>query len=130
VTGAVPLTNITTNVISVVAVSLNNVTLLPGTQTVRHTLSTGGGYVSVSGGLPLEAHTVTFQGTNQLLSESRDGTVTLVAPMRVNSSPAVSGRQPGTGWLKITFVPEPGTMLLLVAGAIGLTVAGRRKRRG
>jgi hypothetical protein len=128
-TGPIPVTNITTNVISVDGAVGVAVTLLPGTQTVRHTLSTGGGYVSVSGGLPLEAHTVTLQGTNQLLSAGQDGTVTLVAPMRVNSSPAVTGRQPGTGRLWITFVPEPGTLLLLVAGAVGLTVAGHRRMR-
>ena len=31
--------------------------------------------------------------------------------------------------LNLTFVPEPGTFLLLVSGVVGLAVAGLRRRR-
>ena len=95
----------------------------------RHTLSTGGGYVSITGGLPLEYHTVTVSGTNNLQSASQDGQVTIVAPMRVDSTSAISGRYPSVVWTTYRFVPEPGALLLLVSGAIGLLVAGHRRLR-
>jgi hypothetical protein len=128
VTGGVTMTNITTNIISVDGLSGIGVTLHPSSHATKHTLSTGGGYVSVSGGLPLEARTWTFYGTNQLMSAGQDGSVTMVTPMRSLSSSL--GNQPAAGWLTLSFVPEPGTLLLLVSGAVGLAVVGRRRMRG
>jgi hypothetical protein len=128
VTGAITMTNVTTNIISVDGVSGVGVTLHPTSQATKHTLSTGGGYVSASGGLPMEAHTVTFYGTNQLMSASQDGNLTLVTPMRATTT--ISGNQPSAGWLTLSFVPEPGTLLLLVSGAVGLVVIGRSRMRG
>jgi hypothetical protein len=98
-----------------------------------HELSYTGtsGFVATSGGLPVEAHTVTLQGDNQLLSaaSSLSGTLTLVSPMRIETSPAVSGRVPGATWIDLVFVPEPGAMLLLVTGAVGLLIVGRSQIR-
>jgi hypothetical protein len=128
-TGPVPVTGITTNVVTYNGVSGAAITLRVTPSAGFQTLSTGGGYMAVSGGLPLEYHTVTLQGDNQLLSESRDGTITLVAPIRIDTTAAISGRIPAAGWMDLTFVPEPGTMLLLVTGAIGLAVVGRRRLR-
>jgi len=129
VTGAVPVTGITSNVISANGQAGAGITMrLPAGQEI-HTLSTGGGYVSVTGGLPLEYHTVTLMGENRLLSTSQDGVVTLVSPMRIDTSPALWGRLPGAAWLDLTFVPEPGTMLLLVTGVIALAVVGHRRMR-
>ena len=91
--------------------------------------STGGGFVSTNGGLPLEAHTVTISGSNNLASASQSGMVTLVAPLRVDTGPAVSGGIPLTGKMTLSFVPEPGTMLLLVSGAVGLVLLGHRRMR-
>ena len=76
----------------------------------------------------MEANTWTFDGTNQLMSANQDGSVTMVTPMRSIST--VSGNQPSAGWLTLSFVPEPGTLLLLVSGAVGLAVVGRRRMRG
>jgi hypothetical protein len=129
VTGPAPVTGITTNVISVNGVVGASITLRVTPSMVIHTLSTGGGYVSVSGGLPKEYHTVTLQGANELLSMSRDGVITLVAPMRIDTTSAISGRMPGAAWMDLTFVPEPATMLLLVTGAIGLAALGRVRTR-
>ena len=129
VTGPVPVTGVTTNIVSLNGVTGAGITLRLTSQQHPPVLSSGGGYVSTGGGLPLELHTVTLSGPNDLLSESRDGTVTLVSPMRVDTGPAVSGRVPGAFWMDLTFVPEPGTMLLLVTGAIGLAVVGHRRLR-
>lgn len=129
VTGPVPVTGITTNIVSLDGVTGAGITLRLTSQQHPPVLSTGGGYVSTGGGLPMELHTVTLSGPNDLLSESRDGTVTLVSPMRVDTTSAISGRVPGAFWMDLAFVPEPGTMLLLVTGAIGLAVMGHRRLR-
>jgi hypothetical protein len=58
------------------------------------------------------------------------GVVQLVTVSKVYTSMASSSPEvTHTGVLTLHFVPEPGTLLLLVAGAIGLTVAGRRRLR-
>jgi hypothetical protein len=128
-TGALTITNITSNVISVNGVTGIGVTVQPPMGVPQKTLSTGGGFVSTNGGLPLEAHTVTISGSNNLASASQSGMVTLVAPLRVDTGPAVSGGIPLTGKMTLSFVPEPGTMLLLVSGAVGLVLLGRRRMR-
>jgi hypothetical protein len=129
VTGPVTITSITTNVISVNGVTGVGMSLQPLSTATLRTLSTGGGFVSTNGGRPLEQHTVTISGSNDLVSTSVAGTVTLVAPMRINTTTYISGRIPAAAWMHIVFTPEPGTMLLLVTGAIGLAVMGRRRIR-
>jgi len=129
VTGAVPVTDITTNVVSVNGVTGAGITLHVTPWMEIHTLSSGMGYVSTGSGLPDEFYTVTLVGSNQLLSASTSGTVMFVSPMRIDTSSAISGRLPGAAWMTLSFVPEPRTMLLLVTGAIGLAVIGRRRMR-
>lgn len=129
VTGPLTMTGVTTNIISVNGVTGVGITVQPPSGAVIRTLSTNGGFVSTGGGLPLEAQTITLSGSNNLLSASQSGTVTLVAPIRVNTTPSVSGRIPLGARMSLSFVPEPGTMLLLVAGAVGLVVVGRRRMR-
>jgi hypothetical protein len=60
------------------------------------------------------------------------GTVTLVSPSKISiDGPAAQRRTAGFTTLKLTFtgevVPEPSTLLLLGAGAIGLLLVGNRK---
>jgi hypothetical protein len=79
-------------------------------------------------GVVAEVNTVTVSGTNQLNSASQPGMVTLVSPYRLNTG-NLSGPGPGAIYNKIVFVPEPGTLLLLISGAAGLAVIGRKRYR-
>jgi hypothetical protein len=128
-TGGVPITDITTNVVSWEGVTGAGITLHLTPNQHAPVLTTGGGYLGTGGGLPLEYHTVTIAGTNDLLSESRDGFIMVPSPMRIDTTSAISGRVPGAMWMRLYFVPEPGTLLLLVAGAVGVAVVGRRRMR-
>ncbi len=129
VTGPVPVTGITTNIVSWEGEIGAAITMSLTPDQHGQVLSTGGGYTATGGGFPLEYHTVTVHGTNQLQSTSRDGSVTLVSPVRIDTTTAISGRVPGGAFLKMVFVPEPGTVLLLVSGAVGLVIVGRRRMR-
>ena len=54
------------------------------------------------------------------------GMLTLVTPIYINT--AAAGLIPAFGTLVLNIVPEPGTLLLLASGVIGLTVIGSRRR--
>jgi hypothetical protein len=55
------------------------------------------------------------------------GTVTLVSPTRIHlGGPLVQRDSVSVTTLKLTFVPEPGTLLLLGASALTLGLAWRR----
>lgn len=131
IAGTWVITQITSNVITIPA--RGNVqgvafTLQPTPAETVMNPSTNGGYVSISGGQAFEEHTVTISGTASLASSSQAGSVTVIAPLRVNTS-GIAGRIPGAAILTLRFVPEPGTLLLLVSGAVGLVVVGRRRMR-
>ena len=128
-TGPVPVTGITTNVLSWEGVTGAGITLHLTPSQHAPVLTTGGGYLATGGGLPMEYHTVTIEGTNELLSANEGGFIMIPSPMRIDTTADISGRVPGASWWRLKFVPEPGTMLLLVAGAVGLAVVGRRRAR-
>ena len=129
VTGAVPITSVTTNIISVSGVTGVALTLDPPPGAPVRTVSTGGGFVSTGGGPPAKVHTVTVSGSNGLISASGSGRVTMVSPARINTSPALLGRIPARADMTLRFVPEPGTLLVLVTGAAALARIGRRRTR-
>jgi hypothetical protein len=129
VTEPVAVTGVTTNVVSWNGQTGAGIALRLTPEQHGKVRSTGFGFVTTNAGLPLELHTVTLSGPNALLSASATGSITIVSPIRINTSAAVAGRVPGAAWLDFVFVPEPGTMLLLVAGAAGLIVIGRRRAR-
>jgi hypothetical protein len=132
VTEPVEITGFTSNLITIPA--RGNVqgvafTLNPTSAETIRTLSTNGGFVSVSGGLPFVQHTVTLSGTNNLISANQGGIVTMVSPARVHTG-AIAGAIPGQVVIHAHFVPEPGVTVLLLAGVAGLVVLARRRRGG
>jgi hypothetical protein len=73
--------------------------------------------------------TVTATGTFNLTSPGGAGTVTLVSPSKISIDCALAQRRTASFTaLRMVFVPEPGTLLLLGAGALGLVLVGSRKR--
>ena len=143
VTGKVQVTGITTNVISVpgrpggagpgggqtgVGVTMNLTTMEGQTAKV---ISVGGGFLSTgtTAALPLERNTVAFSGTNNLSSSAVGGNVTMISPTRVDTGILGQGTIPGVFRQKFKFVPEPGTVLLLVSGAAGLVALGRKRMK-
>jgi hypothetical protein len=63
------------------------------------------------------------------LTPNGGGTVTLVSPSKISIDGTLAQRRTaGFTSLVMSFVPEPGTLLLLGAGALGLVLMGSRKR--
>jgi hypothetical protein len=127
-TGPFVITDVRTTVISVNGETGVGLTLQPSPGAAIRTLSTGGGFVSTNGGETSVTSVVTISGTNNLVSASQSGTVTLVAPLRIDTSGSgVTGKIPGMVRTKFVFIPEPG-LNLLVATAIGvLALIGRSR---
>jgi hypothetical protein len=127
VTGTVKITGISTNLVTIP----NRGGQSGAIYTLNLTPVEHGTAVNVTvAGVIQELQTVTVNGTNGLLSadSTEDTMVTLISPIRVNTGGLV-GRIPALVKKKFTFVPEPGTMLLLVSGAVGLAVVGRKRMR-
>jgi len=57
------------------------------------------------------------------------GKVKLVNLTVLNTNIAASALLPMFSVLDLTFIPEPGTLLLLGAGIAGLTMVGRRRMK-
>jgi hypothetical protein len=122
--GSVQITGISTNFLFVPSLGKSGVAFTLNLTTVQLL-----GAIEITvGGVNVELNTVTVIGSNGLASASEAGTLTLVSPFRLNTG-TLAGRVPGAVYLKYTFVPEPGTMLLLLSGAAGLAVIGRKRMR-
>ena len=63
------------------------------------------------------------------LNSMGGGTVTLVSPSKISiDGPLAQRRTASFTTLKLTYAPEPSTLLLLGAGVVGLALVGSRKR--
>jgi len=69
------------------------------------------------------ATTVTAAGTNNLVGGV--GTITFISPVLVRTN--LAGDLPSFALLTLSFVPEPGTLMLIGVGIAGLAVLGRRR---
>jgi hypothetical protein len=134
ITGKARVTGLNTNVLFVpgrggqvgVGVTLD----LATTETATNVTTMGGLASTVTATAPalLTQATVTFTGTNSITA-SGAGNVTLISPTKINTGALALGSLPGVWRAKFKFVPEPGTVLLLVSGAAGLAFIGRKRMK-
>jgi hypothetical protein len=77
-----------------------------------------------------QANTVVFQGYDNR-TPNHNGVVQLISPFKVITNAA--GNLPGIAIQTLTFagavVPEPGTLLLIGSGVVGLALLGRKRMR-
>lgn len=134
ITGKARLTGLNTNVLLVpgrggqvgVGVTLD----LATTETSVGVTTMGGLTSTVTATAParLTEGTVTLTGTNSITA-SGAGSVTLISPTVINTGALALGNLPGVWRTSFKFVPEPGTVLLLVSGAAGLAFIGRKRMK-
>ena len=75
------------------------------------------------GGGTQTATTITAAGTNNLVGGV--GQITFISPVLIRTN--LAGDLPSFVALTLTFVPEPGTLVLIGAGIAGLAAYGRRR---
>lgn len=123
-TQPVQITGITTNLLYSPQRGVSGVAFTLNLTTVE----LAGAFEITAGGNVVEVNTVTVNGFNNLQSASQPGVVKLASPFRLNTG-NLAGNVPGALYKTFSFVPEPGTMLLLVSGAVGLALIGRNRMR-
>lgn len=76
-----------------------------------------------------QIHTLTHPGGGISPPSLSSGTgfVTVVTPLRIDTGDQLTNASGGVLRLKFAFVPEPGTLFLLVLGAAGLVFVGRHR---
>lgn len=79
---------------------------------------------NTAGGNEVTKGTVTVSGGRQTTAGGKIN-LTLVTPLRILTNAA--GNLPAFNVMKLTLVPEPGTLLLVGAGIGGLVIVGRRR---
>jgi len=134
ITGKARVTGLNTNVLFVpgrggqvgVGVTLD----LATTETATNVTTMGGLASTVTAPTPalLTQPTVTFTGTNSI-TPAGAGSVTLISPTKITTGALGLGILPGVWRSSFKFVPEPGTVLLLVSGAAGLAFIGRKRMK-
>jgi hypothetical protein len=132
---SVTMTNLSTNVIQMPGRALGEqtgipFTLHPSSQEETRVFTTGLGFQTDNTVADtLQIATVVIGGTSNFPSSANGtGTISMVTPLRISTG-VVAGTLPGSIRMKFSFVPEPGTLLLLVSGGIGLVLVGRSRLR-
>jgi hypothetical protein len=123
-TGVVNITGLSSNIVNVPSLGTTGVAFTLNLTTVQ-LLSA---YELTAAGVVIENGTVVLGGTNNLASASSAGQIKMVSPFRIRTG-SLAGNIAGSVTKTFTFVPEPGTVLLLVTGAAGLAIVGRKRMR-
>jgi len=123
-TGAVNITGLSSNIVHVPSLGTTGVAFTLNLTTVQ--LITA--YELTSAGVVSENGSVIIGGANNLASASAAGSIKMVSPFRIRTG-GLAGNVAGSVTKTFSFVPEPGTVLLLLTGAAGLAVVGRSRMR-
>jgi len=136
ISGKARITGVNTNMISLPTQggqTGNAFTLDPASTVQVRTFTVGQNFVTSNPGATIATTSfVSVTGTNNLVSQANGGDVTLVTPIRIDVSSVIPGSVlPGKATMTLSLIPapEPGTLLLLVSGAAGLAVIGRKRMK-
>ena len=100
----------------------------PGTLVFGNLTSKSEPLSMAPGGVPAD-NTVVAMGTFNLSASGGGGTVTRVSPSKVDIDGSLAQRRTAAFTkLTLAFIPEPGAVLLILGGALGLGVMGSFRR--
>ncbi len=126
-TGSLKMTDINTGIVTITTGPRAGMTGVA--YTLRRSINElGGQKTTMSGALTNELETVNVTMWGSVVQDGGTGTVQLIAPTRVNTT-LTSGNTPAAGRNTFRFVPEPGSLLLIGSGVIGLLLIGRRRMK-
>ena len=126
-TGSLKMTDINTGIVTITTGVRQGFTGVA--FSMRRTLNEMGGQkTTMSGALTNELETLNVTMWGTVVQSGGTGQVQLIAPTRVNTV-LTSGNTPATGRNTFRFVPEPGSLLLIGSGVIGLLLIGRRRMK-
>jgi hypothetical protein len=121
-TGEAKITGITTQVLFAPSLGITGAAFTLNLTTVQ--LMTA--IPLTDNGSPVQTNTVTVRGAIDLTSASQAGSIKMVSPFRIRTDTL---NKPGAFTKTFTFVPEPGTVIQLLAGAAVLAFMGKNRTR-